>query len=172
MALKFHLCQPKDLHVLVAVSRTAFIQAFEKANNPEDFAAYVQEAFSLETMAQQLYNKDTLFYLAYKGEELIGYFKTNEYGAQTEIKAEDGLELERIYVLQDFLGKGYGKEMLDRVFVIAQRKKKGYVWLGVWEHNQKAIGFYEKYGFVKFGTHPYYIGTDKQTDWMLKKKLV
>jgi diamine N-acetyltransferase len=45
------------------------------------------------------------------------------------------------------------------------------VWLGVWEHNPRAIAFYEKWGFEKFGAHDFLLGTDLQTDILMKKKL-
>ena len=37
-------------------------------------------------------------------------------------------------------------------------KEMGYkkVWLGVWENNFKAIRFYKKYGFKKFGQHSFF----------------
>jgi ribosomal protein S18 acetylase RimI-like enzyme len=45
------------------------------------------------------------------------------------------------------------------------------VWLGVWELNARAIAFYEKWGFEKFGEHVFMLGTDPQTDFMMRKKL-
>jgi ribosomal protein S18 acetylase RimI-like enzyme len=44
-------------------------------------------------------------------------------------------------------------------------------WLGVWEHNPRAIAFYEKWGFKQFGTHPFLLGKDLQTDILMKKEL-
>jgi ribosomal protein S18 acetylase RimI-like enzyme len=41
----------------------------------------------------------------------------------------------------------------------------------VWEHNQKAIQFYRKWGFEKFGEHFFMVGNDKQNDWLMKKEL-
>jgi ribosomal protein S18 acetylase RimI-like enzyme len=41
----------------------------------------------------------------------------------------------------------------------------------VWEHNQRAIGFYEKIGFERFGQHIFLLGRDPQNDWSMKKKL-
>jgi len=46
-----------------------------------------------------------------------------------------------------------------------------YIWLGVWEKNQKAIDFYEKNGFVPFDKHIFVLGDDKQTDIMMKMEL-
>jgi ribosomal protein S18 acetylase RimI-like enzyme len=45
---------------------------------------------------------------------------------------------------------------------------KDFVWLGVWEHNTAAIKFYQRHGFTKFGEHPYYVGNDKQMDWLMR----
>ena len=61
--------------------------------------------------------------------------------------------------------------MMQRIIEQAKNENKNYIWLGVWEHNTKAIDFYEKHGFVKFGTHSFTIGTDKQTDWLLRLDL-
>jgi len=52
-----------------------------------------------------------------------------------------------------------------------QTNKVKYIWLGVWEKNQKAIDFYEKNGFVSFDKHIFVLGDDKQTDIMMKMEL-
>lgn len=74
------------------------------------------------------------------------------------------MELERIYVLSPYQGQGVGAKALNFVLQLAKRTNKTYVWLGVWEKNEAAIRFYEKWGFKKIGTHPYDIGNDRQTD--------
>ena len=82
------------------------------------------------------------------------------------------MELERIYVKSEFQRNKIGLFMLNNIKRIATSKNKSYLWLGVWEKNGKAIRFYEKNGFIKFGKHPYYIGTDKQMDWLMKLNLI
>ena len=52
-----------------------------------------------------------------------------------------------------------------------QRRCVEYVWLGVWEHNHKAIKFYQDKGFVRFGEHVFVLGEDRQTDFLMKKTL-
>ena len=61
--------------------------------------------------------------------------------------------------------------MLQQILVLAKSLGKEFIWLGVWEHNPKAIKFYQRNGFIKFDEHPYFIGTDKQTDWLLRLEL-
>ncbi|MGB5647238.1 MAG: GNAT family N-acetyltransferase, partial [Muriicola sp.] len=80
-------------------------------------------------------------------------------------------ELERIYVLTHYQGQGIGDWIMEQVIRLAKEAEKRFIWLGVWEKNTAAIRFYEKKGFIKFGKHPYYIGKDKQMDWLMKLDL-
>ncbi len=165
-------CTLSDAPQLLQLARRTFVEAFEKDNDPEDFRAYINEAFAKNNIEKQLHDSDSTFYLVYRKEVLVGYFKLNQNGSQTDIKSEDSIELERIYVLKDFQGNQIGEQMLWKAQKIGCKKVKNFLWLGVWQKNKGAIRFYEKHGFVKFGTHPYYIGNDKQTDWLMRFDLV
>ena len=171
MQLHFQKCILSDLDQLIDISKKAFVDAFEKDNDPEDFKTYINIAFAKENIFTQLKNLGSAFYFVFKGEYLVGYFKLNENDAQTDIKSKESIELERIYVLQEFQGKHIGQLMLQKAIEIASEKGKEYMWLGVWEKNTNAIRFYQKHNFTKFDTHPYFIGKDKQTDWLMGYEL-
>jgi ribosomal protein S18 acetylase RimI-like enzyme len=168
MKVSFRACNIEDLDELVEISRVTFVDAFEKVNNPEDFRNYLVKAFSIEKIRSELLDTNTKFYFTYRNDSLVAYFKLNEAEAQTESFKDNTLELERIYVLRHFQGKQIGKAMLYKAIAIARAKKASFLWVGVWEKNKEAIKFYERYGFKKFMTHPYLIGKDKQTDWLMK----
>jgi len=172
MGLKFFKCSISDLDQLIALSRETFIEAFEAVNNPEDFKSYMQKAFSKKQLKRELEDMHMTFYFVTQENEILGYFKLNEDVAQTETKDKHAIELERIYVKRAYQGKKIGEWMLNQIKRIAVDQNKSYLWLGVWEKNHNAIRFYEKSGFMKFGRHPYYIGSDKQMDWLMKFDLV
>ena len=88
--------------------------------------------------------------------------------AQTELQDNQGLEIERIYVLESFQGTKIGKALFEKTLHIAKEKNLNFIWLGVWENNLKAIQFYTKNGFVAFDTHQFVVGNDVQTDIMMK----
>jgi ribosomal protein S18 acetylase RimI-like enzyme len=171
--MKLHLskCTNSDLNKLISISRKTFIDAFEVENNPDDFKAYMKNAFSKEQLLMELADPHMSFYLVFSENEVLGYFKLNENEAQRDTKDKNAIELERIYVKSTFQGNQIGHWMLNHIKHIATKKNKSYLWLGVWEKNSKAIRFYEKNGFIKFGKHPYYIGSDKQMDWLMKLNL-
>lgn len=56
-------------------------------------------------------------------------------------------EIVSIYLLPYYIGKEYGKSLMDAV--LSELKKQGYekVFLWVLEENIRARNFYEKYGF-------------------------
>lgn len=172
MNLFYKFCDLKDLQILAEISVNTFVSAFESQNNPEDFKIYLNNAFSKEQLKKELFDDNASFYLVYNGKELVGYFKLNEKEAQTEPFGNTSLEIERIYVLKDFQGQQIGKKMLFQILEIARSKSSTFIWLGVWEKNVSAIRFYERYGFKKFDTHTFYIGNDKQTDWLMRLDLV
>ncbi len=59
---------------------------------------------------------------------------------------------------------GVGRELYNHALKVAREHGYNQIWLGVWEHNLKAIQFYKKLGFEKIGEHAFYMGEDKQID--------
>ncbi|WP_371873239.1 GNAT family N-acetyltransferase [Lysinibacillus sp. Ag94] len=64
------------------------------------------------------------------------------------IWGDDLLEIERIYIRNKYQGKGLGKHLINKAMEIAVAQNKKSIWLGVWEKNDNAIGFYKKMGFI------------------------
>jgi len=90
---------------------------------------------------------------------------------QTDLREENGLEVERIYVVSDMQGKGLGGRLIDFSIARANEFSKDFVWLGVWDQNFSAIEFYKKKGFVESGKHPFYLGTELQTDLIFRRSV-
>ncbi|SDQ15791.1 GNAT family N-acetyltransferase [Flagellimonas zhangzhouensis] len=169
--LSYRKCTISDLEILTKVSKETFIDAFEKDNNPVDFQNYIQQAFSIKKITTELKNPNSHFYFVFDDNTLVGYFKLNTESAQTDVHDPTALEIERIYVLKEHQGKKIGAWMLQEIISLAHKMEKTFIWLGVWEHNTNAIRFYQRHGFQKFDEHPYFIGDDKQTDWLLRIRL-
>ena len=167
MELTYTKCSLTDLQQLRQISEQTFVTAFEKHNDPYDFKNYIEKAFALQKIKEELLNPNSEFFFAFSNNEIVGYFKLNVGVAQSDIKQDDSIELERIYVFVQYQGLGLGEEFINHIKNVALKRNKKMLWLGVWEENKRAIQFYERQGFQKFGTHPYYIGTDEQTDWLM-----
>lgn len=164
-------CRPSDIEVLRQVSLQTFREAFAAQNDPADFKSYLKEAFSTQRLQREMRNPESRFFFLTCQEQLAGYAKINTGNAQTELQDPQALEIERIYVKKSCQGQGLGSWMLQRLKTLAREEGKKHLWLGVWEENKEAIRFYKRHGFVIFGRHPYYIGSDRQMDWMMRLDL-
>jgi ribosomal protein S18 acetylase RimI-like enzyme len=165
--IKIVRASEEQLGTLTYISRKTFNDAFAHLNNPDDLAVFLSHHLTDETLGKE----DSEFYFATDGEQPIAYFKINTGKAQTELKQDDGLEIERIYVLKEHQGKKLGHRLMEECTQLARRKGKKYVWLGVWEINPNAIRFYQNNGFKIFDKHQFKVGNDLQTDLMMRLEL-
>lgn len=159
-----------EVEKLQEISRKTFKETFEAVNSEENMQSYIQERLSIEQLTTELSNPNSEFYFAQQENEILGYLKLNFNEAQTE-KVEEGYEIERIYVLKAYHGMKIGQMLFEKAISIGKERKMKSVWLGVWEENHRALRFYEKNGFEVFGTHTFVLGSDTQTDLMMKLKM-
>ena len=157
-----------DLEVIQKISIQTFIETFAAVNTPENIANYIKDSLNTEQLTAELNNANSQFYVAYSNTEAVGYLKINFGDAQTETINKNALEVQRIYVLQNFHGKNIGQLLLDEVKNIAQSTNVEYIWLGVWEENHRALRFYAKNRFVVFYKHVFTLGNDEQTDLLMQ----
>lgn len=171
MDVTYRQCSPDDVRALRDISRKTFQETFADQNSAADLQAYLDKAFDTDKLRGELSDENSRFYFLYADGELAGYLKLNQAPAQTDINDEDTLEIERIYVAQAYQGRGLGRYLMNLAVRTAQAAKKSCIWLGVWEKNEKAIAFYKKHGFTRVGVHPFILGGDAQTDYIMRKTL-
>jgi ribosomal protein S18 acetylase RimI-like enzyme len=159
---------PQRLKALHYISHKTFVDAFAHLNNPADLEIFLSGHLTEESLGEEIRNPESEFYFAEINDEPIAYFKINTGKAQTELRETEGLEIERIYVLQVHQGKKIGELLINEIIKIAKQRNKPYIWLGVWEVNLRGISFYQKNGFVIFNKHQFKVGNDIQTDIMMK----
>jgi ribosomal protein S18 acetylase RimI-like enzyme len=164
-------CALDDLSQLQKVSHETYREAFYGMCREADMNAYLKKAFCIDQLKDELLNDGCSFYFLYDNSSLAGYLKLNEGAAQTDIKDLNSLELERIYVVNQYQGRGLGAFLLEWAEKEGYYRKKSYLWLGVWEKNKKALAFYQKHGFYQKGNHSFVMGDDVQKDLLLRKDL-
>lgn len=160
-----------DLPELLNMAQKAFIQVFTEYNKPENVQAYLDEAFTLDQFRKEYQTTGSAFFKLVNDTQIIGYTKVNLTPAQTDVHEPESLKIARLYLLDEFIGLGLGKMLLEHAVDFAKQNGRNYIWLGVWEHNPRAISFYECNGFEKFDSYPFPFGDEIQTDWLMRKFL-
>lgn len=161
-----------DIKELQKISRLTFKETFGADNSEENMAEFLDEAYAEEKLIQEIENPDSQFYFLLVEGNVAGYLKLNEADAQSENVAENALEVERIYLAQEYQHRGLGLALIKLAEKIARDSHKENMWLGVWENNFNAQKFYEKDGFKRVSQHTFVVGDDPQTDYILVKKLI
>ncbi|MDQ4139228.1 MAG: GNAT family N-acetyltransferase [Bacteroidota bacterium] len=160
-----------DTNLLASIGEQSFVEAFGEANTPENMAAFLPTVFAPEKVAEELATPNNEFYIAELVSEAAGYVKMEYPAPDAQVPFRNVLKISRLYLLRKFLGLGLGDQLMH--FCIEKAKLLGCeaVWLTVWEHNPRAISFYQKWGFYQVGTEDFILGDDVQLDYLLVKAL-
>ena len=160
-----------DAALIADLSRQTFYDTFATENTAENMDKFMNETFTREKLMAEVGAAGSIFLLAYQGEEAVGYARLRETSNPLLVENGAALEIARIYAVQKSIGKGVGSTLMQYCIEIARQRNFRIIWLGVWEKNQKAIKFYTKWGFEKFGDHMFMLGDDPQADWLMRKVL-
>lgn len=161
------MATPGDVETLAHIGKETFVDTFGAANTIENVKSYVEKNFTVDQQRQELEDTRCTFILLYDGDQVAGYAKLKSGDADDQGK----LEIERIYARKEYIGKKAGKVLMQTCLDFAHNGHYDRIWLGVWEHNARAISFYERWGFKTVGAHPFQLGEDMQTDLIMEKEL-
>jgi len=164
-------CNQKDIDTLVSLSIKTFRDTFDEFNTSQNMLLYINKNFTRKNIEREMKDPGTAYFLAFDGRTAAGYAKIRASEKPAGLTHEPTLELERLYAHKEYVGKRVGYLLMETCLAYARKKGCKTLWLGVWENNARAISFYEKNGFVRFGEHTFNLGNDPQTDWLMKKAL-
>jgi ribosomal protein S18 acetylase RimI-like enzyme len=97
--------------------------------------------YAPETIAREMAG-GVIWEIAWLGEERIGFHSCT---------LEDGgvrMKLNKLYVLPEQQGRGFGRQLLTRVHTLAAERGAREVWLQVNKQNARAIRAYERTGYA------------------------
>ncbi|GAB3951692.1 GNAT family N-acetyltransferase [Spirosoma harenae] len=146
--------------------------SFGPPHNPAHLVEeYIESAITLPLLEAELADKQSFFFLLESEGTPIGYVKLRRGRPPRRMTDRNAIEIQRIYLVKTKLGQGQGRILME--FCLDWARNQGYtaVWLGVWERNERAIGFYIRMGFERFGFHYFQFGSERQRDFWLQKQL-
>jgi diamine N-acetyltransferase len=170
--IRIRIASIDDARLLAELGAKTFRDTFISSNTDEDMKLYLEKNFSKEQLERELKEQGTIFIIAEDADKAVGYAKMRRPEEPEGLNEPNQIEIERIYSAKEYLGRSVGKTLMEGCLAVAKQGGHKVAWLGVWEHNPRAISFYQKWGFIQFGSHPFLLGTDLQTDILMKKELM
>ena len=159
----------EDASLLAELGARTFSETFAADNTPEDISSYLAASFNPAQQAAELADPASTFFIAEVGGLVAGYAKLHAGEPAEGVEGDNPVELVRLYVLHEWLGRGVGAELMSACLDEARRAGHGTIWLGVWERNERAQSFYRKWDFRAVGEHVFQLGSDPQRDILMER---
>jgi ribosomal protein S18 acetylase RimI-like enzyme len=169
--ISIRLATSKDAEIIADLSRQTFFETFALQNTASDMEKFMDEQFTREKLVHEVSEPWLTFFLAFIDNAPVGYVKLRDGAVPSTLVGHSCIEIARIYSVQKMIGKGVGKKLMQTSHEVAEQRKKQILWLAVWKENQRAIDFYEHWGFEIFGEQDFLLGDDLQKDWLMKKAI-
>lgn len=157
---------------LLPVARRIFSETFSHLYDRGAFEAFCDETYAVDgPMAKDLGDSRVKWCVAAVDDEPIGYAKLTPLRAPAPSPREGALELQQIYVLSPWHGKGVAERLMGWAVESARQANSPELYLTVFDHNERAKRFYARHGFVEVGNCTFVLGDRVDDDRIWRKVL-
>lgn len=159
MATEIKRADDGDAATVALLGRLTFAETFGHLFQDHrcDLRAYLDATFEVAKITDSLRKPENLYWLAFARGLPVGYAKLKHPSPPLGQQASDAAQLQKIYVLREFLGARIGDGLLAPLMEAAAARSS-LVWLDVLRGNGRAVRFYERHGFGAVGDDTYTIG--------------
>lgn len=161
----------EDGPTLAELGAQTFRETFETICSSEDLAGFLAQAYGDAIQRTELSDPSRPALVLEIDGVPAGFVQLRLGHREPCIAGTRPVELQRIYVLRQAQGGGHGAALMAAALERARAWGADVVWLGVWEHNDRALTFYARHGFRVAGDHIFKIGQQVDRDLILVKDL-
>lgn len=161
------------VHTIINLGKTTFIESHSiYIKNNKDVEDYCNNAFNEEKIKQDLSDKDILFWIIYYKKQAVGFAKIELNKTTNSIQEKNVCKLDKIYILNDFIGKKLGKKLHDTIIENVKKLKFNCIWLVTYIYNYNAISFYEANQYKKIGFYDFVVAGKSYKNHIMCKNLI
>jgi len=138
-----------------------------------DPSPYIQKSFTMDMVNSELKDSSSYLFLIYSGDKAVGILKIIKDASIAPYSSKQAIFLEKIYLLNEYSGKGLGGHVLSWVETYSLNSNKKILWLETMQKGQ-ALNFYIKNDFeiLRAKNHPMKeVLLDHKPMYVLFKKL-
>ena len=165
--IRLRLDSATDVPAISRLGVASFVDKFGHLYRPDDLAAFLDEAYSPAAIAAELANPDRFYCLAEIDSRLVGFCKLSlACGFPEHTRGSRTIELKQLYTQPDLTGQGIGAALMDWALAEARSRGADEMQLSVWSGNEGAQRFYARYGFVKVADVHFWVGAQRDDEFL------
>lgn len=170
--IEIRLARKEDAPFIALLGRITFTETFGHFfRDQKDLIDYYNLTFSVQKIEDGIEKPNNIFWIAFVNRLPVGYAKLKLNSHSDFIESKEVCQLQKIYVLKDFLSMKIGFELQNLLLNKAKELNFSKIWLSVLNSNERAISFYMKNGFEEIGNHDFQIGKENFEFIAMKKNL-
>lgn len=129
-----------DAEAVAGLAKIIWTEHYTKIIGREQVEYMLNKFQSPDRIYRDISAGGYIYYMAYSDGELAGY---------AAFKAEEGQGgfLSKLYVEENFRGRGISKKIMNLIAAYCKSKNCGFVWLTVNKNNTNSIAAYKRMGF-------------------------
>ncbi len=165
------LATAHDAAALAALAERTFRDTFAAQNSAHNMNQHCRTHYGADMQAAEIARDDLVTLVADVAGTLVAYAQLRLAAAPACVPGARPGEIQRFYVDRPWHGQGIAHTLMAACLQALTEQGCDTVWLGVWEHNPRAIAFYRRHGFTEVGEHCFALGDDPQRDILLARAL-
>ncbi|MGX1929546.1 GNAT family N-acetyltransferase [Flagellimonas sp. 2504JD4-2] len=131
----------------ISIGKKSYNQHYLHLWKDENPNPYINKSFTESVVKKELLDSNSLNFLVKVKNSVIGIVKLIKDANLDEHSAKNALLAEKIYLLKEYSGKGFGKKVLSKIESYAKNLGKKILWLDTMQKGGP-IKFYLKNGFT------------------------
>jgi ribosomal protein S18 acetylase RimI-like enzyme len=170
--IKIKIATKADIEILAILGRLTWSESHGPyIEDKNEVLLYLEENFSISQTKQNINNPSQLFYIIYVDNLPAGYAKLVLNTSNKNVTSLNSCQLERIFILNEFIPLKIGQQLLTFVEDQARKLKLNTMWLTVYIKNKRAIRFYERNEFKTVGKLNFVVTGKEYENIVFSKKI-
>ena len=165
----FRRAENRDAAGLSELAERTFRDTFGLMNTTENMCLHCEAHYNEAIQAQEICDPSISTLICEHENHFIGFVQVRWGSAPNFLTSTRPAEIQRLYVDQQWHGSGVAHNLMTEALNLVESGGADQVWLGVWEHNPRAVAFYKKFGFSEIGEHVFPLGNDPQRDIVMAR---
>lgn len=165
-----------DAAGLGELAAVTFPLACPPGSAPDAIAEFIAGNLTAESFARYIADGNRSVLLAEDDSGLVGYMMLiggdpTDADVAAAVTIRPTIELSKVYVLPGAHGRGIAALLMAAAFDEARARGAAGIWLGVNQHNARAIRFYVKSRFTIVGEKTFSLGPELHHDFVMEQRL-